>query len=100
MNANLIAPRTANTFVDFGLFGKFRASAQINRLGHERAVAAAKYCCPTAFQMVPGVAPETRKLTKGISNYLILFFLLGTAMLHPMQVRYQAALRPELTNGL
>ncbi len=42
------------------------------------------------------MAPETRKLRGEKTNLLIAFTLIRVAPLHPMQVRYQAALRPEI----
>ncbi len=42
------------------------------------------------------MAPETRKLRGEPYNFLIVFILWRAAPLHPMQVRYQAALRPEI----
>jgi hypothetical protein len=49
--------------------------------------------------VVPDVVPETEKPPENFPNSLTALDILEPTRLHPMQVRYQAALRPDFGNS-
>ena len=51
-------------------------------------------------QVVPVVVPETEKPPENFPNSLTALGILDLTRLHPMQVRYQAALRPDSAQSI
>ena len=58
--------------------------------------------CPRTrhVQVVPAVVPETEKPPENFPNSLTALDIFGWTRLHPMQVRYQAALRPDSAQSI